>query len=421
MTTTKRHAAISLASFAMLAAPSAFADPAAPEAPPAAAVAAAAAPAAPVAAPAAPKPKAWYDVVKVEAFVDAYGSYNANAPKPQAGANTGHAYDANTGFALNWAGVNATVAAEPVGGTVSLRFGQAAHIYNGAGLAGTDSANGMTLVKQAYATWKPGGADGKLTLDFGKYDQPFGSEVADSQYNINYTRGLLYWYAQPLFFTGVRADYAVSDTLDVKLFAMNGWNASVDNNAGKTVGAQINLQPSATSLIAIGWAGGPEQADVAGGAAVEGQNMRFRHLVDVVGDFTFDKLRLLGNFDYGMETVLDPADASKTKKAKWYGGSLAASYTISDTWMLGARGEYYADPDGFTVAGAYASADDTKKLTLVSATATIAAKPTPNLMLKLDGRMDKALDDKKPFPKGIGDAPTDSQITATLGVVVTTN
>ncbi len=211
------------------------------------------------------------DKVSADAFVDGYFSFNSNAPKPAAnsslygpstnnmglpasaggfyaasGGNSYRAFDTAQGFALNWVGLNASYAADPIGGTVSLRMGPGATIYH----AGTsDETAGLQFVKQAYVTWKP--AD-KVTLDFGKWDQPFGSEVADSQLNMNYTRSVLFWYAQPLWFTGLRADYALSDSFDAKIFMANGWNETLKLNrsysfrsAGRS--ASLRMRPLSTS------------------------------------------------------------------------------------------------------------------------------------------------------------------------------
>src|SRR2546421_356327 len=83
--------------------------------------------------------------------------------------------DAANGFALHWAGVNVSYAPDPVGGTVGLRFGPGAGLYN----AGVDAANSLTYVKQAFVSWKPGG--GQVQLDLGKFDTWIGAEVADTQ------------------------------------------------------------------------------------------------------------------------------------------------------------------------------------------------------------------------------------------------
>jgi len=97
------------------------APPPAPPAPPAPPPPAAA-PAPPPPPPAAPAAK-WYEKAKIEGFVDAYFNLNWNFPKPQTGTDLGRAFDVTNGFAVNWVGLNASYAPDPVGGTVSLRFG----------------------------------------------------------------------------------------------------------------------------------------------------------------------------------------------------------------------------------------------------------------------------------------------------------
>lgn len=382
--------------------------------------------AAPPPAPApAPEPTPhWYDRLTLAAFVDTYASLNANAPKPSS--NLLRAYDGNTGFSLHWAGIDASLAAGPVGATIGLRFGPSAPIY-----AGADASVGLTYVKQAFATWKP--LD-KLTLDFGKCDQPFGSEVADSQLNPNYTRSALYWYAQPLFFTGLRADYAFSDGVDLKVFAVNGWNVSVDQNRGKSFGAQLTLKPFEGLLAAVGFLSGPEQPDTircgdgttfdaatascipattptsSGTYVVSGADSRYRHLVDLVVDATVASgVRLLFNADYGTEQLVDGRET-------FYGANAVLGVTLSDVWSIALRGDAFRDQRG-TMMGTG------RRTTMIDGTFTVGAAPTKNLLFKLDLRLDHVTVDGAPegvFPRGNGSLGP-YQPTATLGIVATTN
>jgi hypothetical protein len=370
-----------------------------------------------------PLPSHWYDGVKVGAFIDVYAGVNANFPKPNV--NSFRAFDANDGFSMHWIGLDANVPAAPIGGTVSLRFGPSTTAY-----AGADAAVGLQYVKQAFATWK---ASGKLTLDFGKFDQPYGSEVADSQFDPNYTRSALYWYAQPLFHTGLRLDWAVSDAFDWKFLLVNGWNDTVDVNTMKTVGTQIAIKPSDALLVVAGYLVGPEQPDsvkcLAGTTldaataacvpsatsttdttfAIRGANSRLRHLVDLVVDTTpVAGLRFLFNADYGTEELI-------SGRASWYGGNLVVGYGLSDVWSIAARGEWFVDAQGFMTATG-------KKTTIVDGTVTLGATPTKNLLLKLDLRLDHVeVGGGAPFPKGSSGETTEYQPTATLGVVATTN
>jgi len=358
--------------------------------------------------------------VSADAFVDAYASANwLNSPKPQGevspssglppGGNGFRAFDSAQGFSLNWIGLNASYAADPIGATIGLRMGPGTTPYN----AGSDNANGLQFVKQAYVTWKP--VD-KLTLDLGKWDEPFGSEVADSQLNMNYTRSFLFWYAQPLFFTGLRVDYAFAAAFDAKVFAANGWNNSIDNNRGKTFGVQFTIVPSDMATIYLGYVGGPEQNDYATGAAtptgvtdVANADSHFRQLADVVADINPTKqLRFLLNGDFGAEDDLPNVGAAGTHNAQWYGVNLAIRYAFTDAFYGTLRGEVFKDKFGDRLGVA---------TTVESGVLTLAYSVGSHLAFMLDNRIDASSDSV--FQQGSAGFAK-SQFTTTLGVIAST-
>ncbi len=385
----------------------------------------------------APRQQTWYDAISFKAFADGYAAVNYNFPKPQSGRNTFRAYDVSNGFALAWVGLDASYDPDPVGGTLALRFGPQAAIY-----AGGDADAGLENVKQAFASWKPASS---LTFDFGKFDTLYGAEVADSQGNFNYTRGALYWLGQPLFHTGLRATVAFRDELALKAMVVNGWNNSVDNNAGKSYGLQLAYTGKLASAY-VGWLGGPEQSDtttlpcaadtafdagtggcVASPGAAPSANpldaggaddfKAWRHLVDIVVSVNAtDSLSLLFNADYGTQgTRTSSGTGYTTTNQSWYGAMLAGRYQLDPVWAVAVRGEYYKDNNGLT--------SGVDGLALTTATLTLEAKPSPNLILRLDNRADLALDatgTTHVFDKGIRDSAS-HQLTTTLGVVVTTD
>jgi hypothetical protein len=443
--------------------PAAPAPPAPPAAAPAPAPAAPPAPAPPEAAPAAPAaappaggapapapagPANWYDKFAADAFVDAYGSFNSNMPKPMApaslyagvppgpasagatygnppGGNSFRAFDVAQGFAVNWAGLNVAYTADQIGGTVGLRFGPGAIIYhNGT----SDEVAGLQFVKQAYATWKP--VD-KLTLDLGKWDQPYGSEVADSQLNMNYTRSVLFWYIQPLWFTGLRVDYAASDMLDLKVFAANGWNNTLGINRSKTFGVQAVLTPVKEAVFYVGYVGGPQQADVGAGTPAAGgtpavppgdvpdANSHWRHLIDFVADINpTSALRFLLNADFRAEDGLPPPPGGMgTHSASVYGANLVIKYAFTDAFSGALRGEYYHDEHGDTLL-------TNTKTDVEDGTLSLNYTVGSHLAFMLDGRYDHASTPDIPNAPGIFQKNfsgfTDSQFTATLGVIAST-
>jgi len=372
----------------------------------------------------------WYDNFKFEAFVDAYFSNNYNFPKPQypgavlgspAGGNQFRAYDQANGFALHWFGLDITHAPDPVGGGLNLRMGPGAALFNAATFGGPDAASGLQYIKNAYVNWKPGGKDSAVTLTLGKFNQPFGSEVPESHYNANYSRSLLYWYAQPLFLTGLKLDWAMTDQLTMSLFAVNGWNNTLDNNLGKSGAIQFTYVASPVLTATLGYIGGPEQPDVVAATAPAtglvdnpDSGSRFRHFADLILDVRpVKELRFLLNADYGVEKAPSGTtllDGTVVDSWKWYGVNLGVGYQVNDVFSIGLRGEYYRDPQGFTML-------TNQNTEVIDGTLTLAASPTPNLILKLDNRIDSA--NQPFFQKGIGET-SKTQFTTTLGVVGTT-
>ena len=390
----------------------------------------------------------WYEALELSAFADAYTNVNFNFPKPQRGTNRLRAYDEANGFALAWVGLDARYEPDPVGGGIELRLGPTAGTH-----AGPDAGSGLEFVKQAYASWRPGGADGPVRLDFGKLDSIYGAEVADSQRNPNYTRGVLYWALQPRFFAGLHAGWQVTPALELHGLVVNGQNRTFDNNIGKTYGAQVRVAPSAAFGVSLGWLGGPEQPDseevdcgddeaydsrtgacdpapgtpaatytVDRGGANDFE--AWRHLFDLVVTLEVtETLRFVANADYGLEGVrrlATPTDTVIDTKS-YYGAMLGARLPIDETWAVAARGEYLVDAEGHLTSGLLAS--PVSELTVATATLTLEAAPTEHLLLRLEGRGDFALDGEPTrdvFEESARDTSS-NQITATLGVVLKTN
>ena len=295
-------------------------------------------------------------------------------------------------------------------------------------------------VKQALVTWKPGGAKGSFTFDLGKFDSLYGSEVADSQGNINYSRSMLFWLAQPLFFTGLRADYAINDVWDVKLFLANGSKQLCGHDQGKTGGLQINFKPNDKLIVAAGYALGPQKADyalagttpvcgapggiiapcpVAGGPGIADNgaaNGRFRHFADLVVDFNpSDKLRFLLNGNVGAE------DLGPGGTATWEGGNLAIRYAAGSGIAAAVRGGVLKDPQGYAASG-FTLAAKGPDTTLVDGTVTLEYAPVSNLIMRLEQRFDYVdAAGAGVFLVNAGGAASHTQSMTLFGVVASTN
>lgn len=397
----------------------------------------------------------WYELIELHAFVDAYAGVNYNFPRPQTGNNRYRAFDVSNGFALSWVGVDASFAPDPIGATLSLRYGPTAELlaarclHDDRSLNPCDDDVGLGVVQQAFASWAPSGTQGVVRLDFGKFDSIYGVEVPEAHRNVNYTRGLLFSLAQPLFHTGLRLNLDLHRQLQVNFLAVNGQNATLDNNLGKTFGAQAVYLPGPALSIRIGWLGGPEQDDVATVACPAGQAYSpsaagcapdaaaptassygvsrgganawraWRHHGDFVvsyqpsGELLLALHGLAGH--EGVRTSLANSDVQATN---WYGGAGYVYLQPTPLWGLGLRGEYLYDRQGRLT--------DVLGAQLLSGTLSVDAHVTGWMRLRFDGRLDAAVDalgDRAVFPAGVvneegaRDLRT-HQITTTLGVVV---
>jgi hypothetical protein len=450
--------------------PAPFAPPPAPlPAPYADTIAIAPAPEPPAVPPAAPSTEApWYEGITLGAFADGYFGTDFNFPKApnQARQNPVRAYDTRNGFALSWVGLDIQKAPEPVGGVLSLRFGPTAFTLADACVdadnCDSSSSLGLQYVKQAFASWKP--AD-SVQLDFGKFDTPYGAEVADSQYNINYTRGVLYWLGQPAYHTGLRVGIDATRNFNLKLLAVNGWNRTIDNNQGKTFGLQATYrlpkEPDSNEdalSIALGYMMGPEHGDTLrincpagtsfdpetnpesgcvpapgspGGSGIvdrgSSNSKGLRHFLDLTTvALPTPALKLLLNASLGIDNYRTQEDEAAFTSSLWWGLMVGARYALDDHFGLAGRFEFFSDPDGFATSGSYLThvggdpADlnflDTK---IVTGTVTVDYSPMKHLVSFLDLRADWS--NKRMFPKGVHDADVGQAITATLGVVVSTN
>jgi hypothetical protein len=394
-----------------------------------------------------PPPAPWYEVIHFGAFLDAYAAVNYNLPRPQTGNNLLRAHDRSNGFALSWVGADVVTDPKPVGGALSLRFGPTAEtrgtrcLSSDRAASPCDSDIGLGNIDQAYAAFA---VTDDLTLRFGKFVSIYGDEVAESQNNHEYTRGLLYAHLVPWFHTGLMASWRVTRALEVALLAVNGYNASVDNNAGKTFGVKASIAPSDWLELELGWLGGPEQDDqiqvmcpaftsydgasrtcIDDPAATQARSYTvdrgganrldaWRHMVDFVARVRAGELsETVVHANYGREGMRDAASALPgVTVEQWYGASISTRWEFANDWTAAARLEALHDGSG-RVTGIDGA-------TLGSATITVAARTSEHLALMLDNRLDAALSPSggtRVFPVRAREHSS-HQLTTTLGVIV---
>ncbi len=297
-------------------------------------------PQAPPAAPAENPVLAFFKGTELSGFVDTYYAYNFNTPaKPCATVggvavfNCLHNFDfTHNSFSLNLAEL--ALEKKPTndsrgGFRIDLDYGPTTTWVHAADPGG---AGIYQNIQQAYLSYLAPISKGSLQIDFGKFVTQHGAEVIETKDNWNYSRSLLFALAIPYYHMGVRAMYSPNDKFSVMGDITNGWNNVVDNNTGKTVGAQIVAKPVPALSITANYMGGPEQTD---------NNSDWRHLFDTTVSYTASpQVSLMANVDFGHETVSNAG-------VNWHGVGGYLKYQPNAWFALVPRYEHLQDKDGF--------------------------------------------------------------------------
>jgi hypothetical protein len=346
-------------------------------------------------------------------FADAYFAYQTGEPGTLATSTLHRAYVgqgptglAENGFSLSWLGFDAVYDGGTFGATGSLRFGSSMPIFHT-----NNPIVGIDNITQGFVTWKPVEA---LALDLGMFGTIFGAEVGESWRNLNYTRGALYYYGQPFWHTGLRAAYSVNEQLTLTGMLVNGTNnisETVQADGGTdqtpTVAAQIKFAPN-DSFTIIG--GGMLATDMEAN-----DDVGFDTFFDLVATASLGDLSIVLNGDY----IITKAVGDAPDDRSFFGLSGGLGYALTEQVGIAGRVEYLSDDGGNP---------DGDPWTLTTATATLDVRPAPNLIIRLDGRMELSSQDVfGTLPDGLDGMPvaspdaSDQWFMGALGVVVTTD
>ena len=357
------------------------------------------------AAPAAPTLAGLLGPTTLSGFVDVYYGYNSNQPASRM--SQFRNFDINSGqFGLNMIELVADKSPDPaashVGYHVALGFGQAMNIINSSepGQFATES-NFDQYLKEGYLEYLAGK---KLQINVGKFVTPAGAEVIESKDNFNYSRGLLFALAIPYFHFGASAKYTFNPKFSLTGYLVNGWNNSIDNNAGKTTGFSAAWTPNAKFSLIQNYLVGPEQTN---------NDSDFRNLFDTVVSYNATpKLSLVGNFDYGHDNAPGaiPATPTVVSGVYWSGIAGYVKYAPNANWYWAVRGEYYNDHNGLTT-GTFPGEDHMSEFTF-----TLQRLLASKIMARAEYRYDHS--DNAVFPYRAGQfGPLDHQNTITIGMI----
>ncbi|MGH8246194.1 MAG: outer membrane beta-barrel protein, partial [Gammaproteobacteria bacterium] len=180
-----------------------------------------------------------------------------------------------------------------------------------------------------------------LRIDAGKFVTHIGGETIAGIKNNNFSHSYFYSYAIPFQDTGVRLNYAWTDTFYTELYILNGWNTTNDNDTDKSVGASLGWTMGPFSWY-LNYLGGRESDTV---TTPIGSRSTHRDLIDSQLFLALGNLNLAFNYDWGQQNDVPAAGTD----VEWSGYTFWARYKMTDAFEPSLRFELYDDPDGFTV------------------------------------------------------------------------
>lgn len=355
--------------------------------------------------------------------IDGYYAYNFNAPVGRV--NLLRAYDVlSNEFSLNQASVIFEHAPDVAGGRrwggrVDLQFGQATDTLQG-NPSNEPRPDIYRNIFQVYGSYVLPLGKG-LDLDFGKWGSSIGLEGNYTKDQINYSRS--YWFAfLPFYHMGVRAAYAVNDSLTVNYWIVNGTNQVEATNGFKDELFGFTAKPRETVNWNVNYYLGQEHPDrvvVSPTSPIPVQpGLSFLairpapdgrlHIFDSYVTWqTTPKLSFALEGDYVIEREWQNASPGHSSAPSHVdGGAAYARYQLRPKWALGARTEYLSDRGGLFSGLTQA---------LKETTVTLDYNLADGFLMRYEWRRD--FSNQPSFLTNVQGVLSKQQNTATLGLV----
>ena len=300
--------------------------------------------------------------ISVNGYIDAgytHADKNVEAGVNGVAARPPRVFDnQNNSFALHQFGLSVSkLPKEGFGGLVNVTVGSDAQVIH----SFPDTSGSMFDVTQAYAQY----SGGPLTLIAGKFATLHGTEVIWSPSNANVSRSILFG-AVPFTHTGVRATWALNDTVSLIAGVNNGWDQVTDRNRGKTLELGATLNPIRPLNISISGYSGQEPSPP---PPLVPTGNGTRTSINAVGSYNISDAISVGAELLNVSQDIPGAGGSTTSQ-KYTGAALYGSYMFTRKIRGAARVENFDDKDGLrfgvlgtkyrelTVTGAYLYADN---------------------------------------------------------------
>lgn len=299
---------------------------------------------------------------------------------------------------------------------VDLAFGPDANYYstkhNGIGMVSSSDL----AVKQAYANFRVPAGNG-IDVKMGVFDTIVGYEVYETGNNPNYSRSYGY-NLEPTHHTGLLASYHIVDNVSV--------SAGIADTAFGAINARAVRPGVSTSQTEKTYLGSltvtmPDSLGFLAGSTlyagvVDGLGGNSKDTTSIYAGYTMNTpvtgLATGLAFDYRMEGA-----NALTAGNNWaWAGALYASYQATEKLKLTARGDWTQGSDGtFYDSGKPGVSDRHNDLLGITLTADYAL--WSNLITRLEGRWDRAINGDRPFGGEQGIADDRNTFTVALNTI----
>lgn len=282
------------------------------------------------------------NIFKISGYIDA--SYNNLNRNYFTSGVLDRVFDnAPNGFTLQQTAV--TFAYQPtqgLGGLVNPIMGYDTNIFAAYGFKPIDEFDSQTFsidIPQIFLQY----TKNSFTASIGRFVELAGAEALFPIQNTNFSRSILYGYAEPFTVLGVRGTYVVNDKLTIIAGVNNGWDNIRDWSRDKTIELNASYIMNAVFSFSSTIYSGQERAMPQTSTGPEG----WRTLIDLIATLNLtEKLSLIANYDYGWQTNATLPNGNNNK-AIWQGIAGYFNYKFNDYWQTSLRGEYFNDQDGY--------------------------------------------------------------------------
>jgi len=178
------------------------------------------------------------------------------------------------------------------------------------------------------------GDEGNFKVSGGLINSFIGHESFLAIENPNYTRAYI-TDSIPYFLTGVEAKWKVSESFDLGIYLVSGFNHLADPNDKLSYGVQGKFRLAEQTVFTQNFYYGPDQEQTS--------REYWRFYSNSIIEWQNERLKLAASLDFGNEKQASLPDEPR---AQWANSTVWIDWTVNDKMSLGLRPEIHQDDDG---------------------------------------------------------------------------